>query len=84
MSAKTDALEDASTTARESRTDAHEYSVKITRYVERARANGATWKEIAEALHVTKQAAQQRYGRKDHWTAADTAAGLTPSIFSDT
>lgn len=31
--------------------------------VERARAAGATWEQVGHALAVTKQAAQQRYGR---------------------
>jgi hypothetical protein len=48
-----------------------------------AHANGHTWATIGNALGITKQAAQQRYGHKNHWTAADTAAGLTPSMFSD-
>lgn len=30
--------------------------------VQAARANGATWEQIAIALGVTRQAAQQRYG----------------------
>ena len=30
-----------------------------------ARADGATWQQIGQALGVTRQAAQMRYGRKD-------------------
>ena len=50
--------------------------------VDAARAEGATWSTIGMALGMTKQAAQQRYGHKDYWTAADTTAGLTPSMLS--
>lgn len=41
-----------------------------------------TWQTIGSALGITKQAAQQRYGHKNHWTAADTTAGLTPSMLA--
>lgn len=34
----------------------------IAQVVAEARAEGATWSQIAEALGVSKQAAQQRYG----------------------
>jgi hypothetical protein len=30
--------------------------------VEEARAQGATWVQVAEALHVTRQAVEQRFG----------------------
>jgi hypothetical protein len=30
--------------------------------VEEARAQGATWSQVAEALHRTRQAVEQRYG----------------------
>jgi len=50
--------------------------------VHQARANGSTWEGIGNALGVKKQAVQQRYGRKDHWTTADTAEGLTPSMLT--
>jgi hypothetical protein len=30
--------------------------------VEEARAQGATWSQVAEALHRTRQAAEQRFG----------------------
>lgn len=52
--------------------------------VHQARDERVTWLEIGQALGITKQAAQQRYGHKNHWTAADTAAGQTPSMFSNT
>ncbi len=29
----------------------------------RARQDGATWQQVADALSITKQAAQQRFGR---------------------
>jgi len=35
----------------------------IAAAVQAMRANGSTWSEIAESLGVSKQAAQQRYGR---------------------
>ena len=50
--------------------------------VHQAREKKYTWQTIGSALAITKQAAQQRYGHKDHWTAADTAAGLTPSMLA--
>jgi hypothetical protein len=52
--------------------------------VQKARHERVTWLEIGQALGITKQAAQQRYGHQDNWTAADTTAGLTPSMFSST
>ena len=55
----------------------------IIQYVDNARADGATWAQIGDALGITKQAAQQHYGYTSQWTAANTAAGLTPSIFND-
>lgn len=54
----------------------------IAETVTSARNHGATWQEIGDALAITKQAAQQRFGHKNHWTAADTAAGQTPSMFT--
>jgi hypothetical protein len=48
--------------ARNSKKLAALHTAKLTRYVARARANGATWKQIGDALAITKQAAQQRYG----------------------
>lgn len=36
---------------------------RLPRYVTRARANGATWQQVGDALAITKQAAQQRYGK---------------------
>jgi hypothetical protein len=30
--------------------------------VEEARAQGATWSQVAEALHRTRQAVEQRFG----------------------
>lgn len=50
--------------------------------VHQAREKGYTWEAIGRALAISKQAAQQRYGRKNYWTAADTAAGLTPSMLA--
>jgi len=35
-----------------------------TATVEASRKNGDTWQRIGDALHITKQAAQQRYGPK--------------------
>lgn len=43
--------------------------------VHEARSEGQTWQTIAEALNVTKQAAQQKYGHTRKWTKADTEAG---------
>lgn len=65
------------------RIQARKLTAGIEQHVQRARVAGATWEQIGDALAITKQAAQQRYGRKNHWTAADTAAGQTPSMFSD-
>lgn len=59
-----------------------ELTVCIESCVAAARNAGSTWQEISTALAITKQAAQQHYGPKSHWTAADTAAGQTPSMFS--
>lgn len=33
-----------------------------------ARAEGATWQEIADAYGTTRQGAQQRWGSIDRWT----------------
>ena len=44
------------TGALQSAIDAQRYAVKL------ARDEGASWSEIASALGVTKQAAQQRFG----------------------
>lgn len=35
-----------------------------TREVQRQRRDGATWREVGEALGISKQAAQQRYDKK--------------------
>jgi hypothetical protein len=37
-------------------------SKSITRAVGKARARGATWTQIGDALGVTRQAARQRFG----------------------
>jgi hypothetical protein len=34
-------------------------------WVQKARDAGASWQQIGDALGVTRQAAQQRYGRND-------------------
>ena len=66
----------------QARTDIRNHTRGITRDVAKCRDAGCTWEQIGDALGITKQAAQQRYGHKNHWTAADTAAGQTPSMFS--
>ena len=78
-----DVASDALNAARSNRIAAQDLLDTVTSNVRTARTNGATWEQIGNALHITKQAAQQRYGHKDHWTTADTTAGHTPSIFSD-
>lgn len=65
---------------RTARITIRELGFDIDHYAKAAREAGSTWEQIGDALAITKQAAQQRYGHKDHWTAADTAAGLTPSM----
>jgi len=49
--------------ARDARMQIREASLTIAHEVGEARANGATWEQIGDALAITKQAAQQRYGR---------------------
>jgi hypothetical protein len=61
----------------------HQLELDIAYDIAAARNAGVTWQAIGDALTITKQAAQQKYGHKDHWTAANTAAGRTPSMFSD-
>ncbi len=63
MSAWTEDLEDLKQTTREAQATSRDFDHKTTRYVHRARAGGATWKQVGDALGITKQAAQQRYGR---------------------
>ena len=43
-----------------------------------ARGEGCTWAAIGEALHVTRQAAFQRFGGEDEETAMDPAAAAIP------
>ena len=67
---------------RRERIKARQIAGYIEEDVHKAKSAGATWEQIGDALAITKQAAQQRYGHKDPWTAADTAAGLTPSMLA--
>lgn len=69
---------------RTARAELRELELDISYDVAAARHAGVSWEQIGKALETSKQAAQQRYGTDHRWTAADTAAGLTPSIFSDT
>ena len=48
-------------------------------FVDAARNSGATWEEIGDALGVTRQAAQQRYGQHDREVWPDRADGSTTS-----
>jgi len=50
-------------TIRVARIEARTLARKISDTVTTARNNGATWEEIGDALAMTKQAAQQRFGR---------------------
>ena len=43
-----------------------------------ARDEGCTWAEIGEALHVTRQAAFQRFSGEDEGTVMDLPAGAMP------
>jgi len=79
MNAKTDATLEA---IRQANVAIRNHTRGISRDVALCRNAGCTWEQIGDALDITKQAAQQKYGRKDHWTAADTAAGLTPSMLA--
>jgi hypothetical protein len=42
--------------------------VQLFEHVEYARKQGFTWKQIGDALEITRQAAQQRYGRNKQTT----------------
>lgn len=44
---------------------AHEAEVAISAGVVRARAAGATWAEVGDALGMTRQGAHQRFGMLD-------------------
>jgi len=68
---------------RTARTELRQLELDIAYDVKAARDAGVPWSAIGDALQVTRQAAQMRYGHTNHWTAADTTAGQTPSIFSD-
>lgn len=50
-----------------------------------ARASGCTWQQIGHELGITKQRAQQKYGKEPSKILATDVAGdsVTPSIFSD-
>jgi hypothetical protein len=50
--------------------DEVEYSVRA------ARRHGATWRQIGDELGISKQAAQQRYGRHDLRAPCLTCASL--------
>lgn len=43
-----------------------------------ARADGATWQEVADALDTTRQAAHQRWGRIDALALTYRRLGATP------
>lgn len=68
--------------------------LQVEAYVYAARTSGASWSQIGGILGITKQAAQQKYGKiisttpaaapaADFWTQADvsTPPAVTPSIF---
>jgi len=76
MSKQADRLADLRT----ARTNQRQLELDIAADVKTLRDAGVTWELIGSELGISKQAAQQRYGHKDHWTATDTAAGLTPSM----
>lgn len=67
---------------RTARAELRQLELDIAYDITAARNAGVTWSAIADALGTTKQAAQQKYGPRNHWTAADTAAGLTPSMLT--
>jgi hypothetical protein len=48
-------------------------------FVNAARSSGATWEQIGDALGVTRQAAQQRYGQHQPDARPNGAATSTSS-----
>jgi hypothetical protein len=57
-----DIASDALNTARCNRVAAQDLTDTVTCNVHTARAHGATWEQVGNALHISKQAAQQHYG----------------------
>lgn len=70
-------------TLTEQASELYELQFAITHNVNAARANGASWAEIGRALGITKQAAQQKYGKKPAAPAAPATDPLwleTPAL----
>jgi hypothetical protein len=60
---------------------AADWLLQLQSLVRQARLDGATWQEIADALGVSKQAAQQRFGSRRREVRALEIAPQLESLF---